>query len=314
MIALPDSPGLRATLPDWTESGDLIRKEDVTDYEVPLEFPLDPLTEEPKPTNVYVAVVAPGFDVDQATRSVRVSPTYDSGIVTFFLTPQMAQQDARVVVELYKEEARSTLIGSMPLLTEVRDEPGGIAQRVWRLVSFAVTAGQKAAASPSGPRGLDLPGNVDFTLRSGRGVDTGLEGVQVDRGPILGNRGVTGRDSSVDSVRFPSPHPEPAEPEDWGPGATDENDQRALVFDSLRRKITALLDESDLDEEEITLLWEQLVAEAMRGDDEADPAPVTHSLNRFMELAPDMGTLIAGVVASMAAAASVRDAAKKVMP
>jgi hypothetical protein len=49
MVALHDSPGLRATLPDITESGDLINKNDAVHNEVALEFPIDSKTQEPLP-------------------------------------------------------------------------------------------------------------------------------------------------------------------------------------------------------------------------------------------------------------------------
>ena len=119
MVALHGSRGLRATLPDVTESGDLINKNDAVRQDVALEFPVDSKTREPLPINIFVSITAPGFKIEQPAKSIRVSPKYDSGIITFFLTPSVSQKYGRVVIEWFSDEQKNTLLGSLTLITEV---------------------------------------------------------------------------------------------------------------------------------------------------------------------------------------------------
>jgi formylglycine-generating enzyme required for sulfatase activity len=133
MVALHDSPGLRATLPDVTESGDLIQKNDAVQNDVALEFPVDSRTREPLPINIFVSVTAPGFKIEQPAKSIRVSPKYDSGIITFFLTPTVPQKYGRVVVEWFGDEQKNTLLGSLTLITETLESQNQSAEAPWKI-------------------------------------------------------------------------------------------------------------------------------------------------------------------------------------
>ncbi|MBN1660287.1 MAG: CHAT domain-containing protein [Anaerolineae bacterium] len=149
MISLPDSPGLRAHLPDWTEAGDEIVKDDVRQYRVPVEFPVDPLTGRAAAVDLYLVVSATGFDVEPSKR-VRVSPGFDSGVVTFFLTPRQRQDRARVRVELFADEALDRLIGSLTLMIDVLGRRDELAQNVWRwATTLFATAQLRPAPSPA---------------------------------------------------------------------------------------------------------------------------------------------------------------------
>ena len=138
MVALHDSPGLRATLPDVTESGDLINKNDAVHNEVALEFPVDSKTQEPLPINVFVSITALGFKIEQSAKSIRVSPKYDSGIITFFLTPAVPQKYGRVVVEWFGDEQKNTLLGSLTLFTEIVDVKD-LSNIVWEIKKYLLT-------------------------------------------------------------------------------------------------------------------------------------------------------------------------------
>jgi formylglycine-generating enzyme required for sulfatase activity len=133
MVALHDSPGLRATLPDVTESGDLIQKNDAVQNDVALEFPVDSKTREPLPINIFVSLTAPGFKIEQPAKSIRVSPKYDSGIITFFLTPAVAQKYGRVVVEWFSDEQKNTLLGSLTLITEALESQNQSVEALWKI-------------------------------------------------------------------------------------------------------------------------------------------------------------------------------------
>lgn len=134
MIARLNSLGLSAHLPDWTDAGDLISKKDVTQTDFPLEFPIDPVTSKPKPTNVFITITAPEFEIEQASKSLYLSPENESGVGTFFLTPQLRQTRARVIVEVFKDEQKTILLGSLTLITEVRGQQDEITQVVWQLI------------------------------------------------------------------------------------------------------------------------------------------------------------------------------------
>jgi len=139
MVALHDSPGLRATLPDVTESGDLIQKNDAVQNDVALEFPVDSKTREPLPINIFVSITAPGFKIEQPAKSIRVSPKYDSGIITFFLTPTISQKYGRVVVEWFSDEQKSTLLGSLTLITEILTSSSLPTITSWEVERFSVS-------------------------------------------------------------------------------------------------------------------------------------------------------------------------------
>jgi formylglycine-generating enzyme required for sulfatase activity len=133
MVALHDSPGLRAKLPDVTESGDLIQKNDAVQNDVALEFPVDSKTREPLPINIYVSITAPSFKIEQPAKSIRVSPKYDSGIITFFLTPTIPQKYGRVVVEWFSDEQKNTLLGSLTLITETLESQNQSVEASWKI-------------------------------------------------------------------------------------------------------------------------------------------------------------------------------------
>ncbi len=139
MVALPDSPGLRAQLPAFTDAGDVIAKKDVIGNDAPLEFPINSATGEPLPINIFIAVNAPDFDIEQATKNISISPKFDSGTITFFLTPRLRQKLGRVIVELFKDEQRTILVSSLTLITEVRGRQDDVVDVVWHLATFPLS-------------------------------------------------------------------------------------------------------------------------------------------------------------------------------
>ena len=104
MVTLPDSLGLRAHLPCFTDSGDVITKNDIVGNDAPLEFPVNQVTGEPLPINLFLGVTAPDFEIEQVTKNIFISPKLDSGIITLFLIPRIRQKYGRVILELFKDE------------------------------------------------------------------------------------------------------------------------------------------------------------------------------------------------------------------
>ncbi|MHC5595373.1 MAG: hypothetical protein ACYTXC_05295, partial [Nostoc sp.] len=139
MVTLPDSLGLRAHLPYFTDSGDVITKNDVVGNDAPLEFPVNEVTGEPLPINLFIGMTAPDFKIEQATKNIFISPKLDSGIITLFLIPLIRQKHGRVIVELFKDEQRTILLSSLTLITEVRGRHDDLVNVVWHLATITLS-------------------------------------------------------------------------------------------------------------------------------------------------------------------------------
>ncbi|MEH2177594.1 caspase, EACC1-associated type [Nostoc sp.] len=140
MVALPDSLGLRAHLPSFTDSGDVITKNDVVGNDTPLEFPVNQVTGEPLPINLFLGVTAPDFEIEQVTKNIFISPKLDSGIITLFLIPRIRQRHGRVILELFKDEQRTILLSSLTLITEVRGRHDDLVDVVWHLATITLSS------------------------------------------------------------------------------------------------------------------------------------------------------------------------------
>jgi hypothetical protein len=203
MVALPDSKGLRAHLPDWTAADDLIARKDVTQDEVPVDFPVDPETGDPLPIDMFVHVAAPGFEMEEKTKKIHISPAHDSGTVTFFLTPREGRKRGRVRVELFKDEELTTLVGSLTLLTEVKSKREELAKLLWAVATFPFSFAFAAGAQPPEPTtridtggGAYIGGNVqvggEFV-----GRDKVVHGDEVRGDKIEGHVGDVGTGAQV---------------------------------------------------------------------------------------------------------------------
>ena len=125
LIALLTSDGLSAFLPDFTEAGDLIVKDDVETASAPIDFPIDSATGRLLPTDLFLKINAPDFELEEEVKSVRITPGIDSGMLTFFLTPMVHQGRARVSVEIYQDSALNSVVGSVALATDISSESSG---------------------------------------------------------------------------------------------------------------------------------------------------------------------------------------------
>ncbi len=162
LVSLPDSPGLRALLPAVTASGELIVQDDTVEGRSAITFLVDPLTRVPHPVDVFFKLNSLDFEIETGTRRLRVSPFRDSALVTFFLIPHKRQEHARVVVELYEDPECSALLGSVPLVTEVRGWQDEVAEKIWNLVSAPFNARSLRPHKALGarpPRDEETPGS-----------------------------------------------------------------------------------------------------------------------------------------------------------
>lgn len=110
-VSLPESDGLRGELPDVTEYGDEIRKDDVRGTGFPLTFPTD-ASGRPLPLDLCVQVSAPHYTVEYPANDcgpdaaeITVAPDLDSRTVIFTLIPKEASFTGRanVTVRLLRD-------------------------------------------------------------------------------------------------------------------------------------------------------------------------------------------------------------------
>jgi membrane protein implicated in regulation of membrane protease activity len=120
LIALQNSPGLKAYLPSFTLTRQLVDKRDVAQSSLPpIEFPADAETGKLQPTKLFFSLTAPSFLIREPDGDIEVKPFCDSGVLTFFLTPQEIVSQGRVLVDCFKDAARCIRIGSLSLMTQV---------------------------------------------------------------------------------------------------------------------------------------------------------------------------------------------------
>jgi hypothetical protein len=136
LIALKSSKGLRAFLPDFTVSRELIARSDVQKAGVPIEFPCEENTDQLLPAHLQIVIDAPGFHVRQAVQQILVPPDKDSGMLTFFLMPRSSQPIGRVSVKLYQDKDLSITLGSVTLTTTVRSQHVEGIAGPWQLTMF----------------------------------------------------------------------------------------------------------------------------------------------------------------------------------
>ena len=133
MIALADSAGLRALLPDVTEAGDLIKQDDIHSIDVFVPFPNSGAV-----VYLQVAANAADFQIDTPSRKLPLRPQRDSSMLTFFLTPKRVQKRGRVQVQVFSDAQLTELLGETVVYTEIVQEESVMrspqpAERPWRL-------------------------------------------------------------------------------------------------------------------------------------------------------------------------------------
>lgn len=115
-ISLPDSPGLRAELPEVLPSGDIIQQGDVRPSNFRLHFLAQRKTGRLLPAEVCIKIVSDAFDVEAIGAQsnsctlgqfhIVVPPNDDSRTLNFALTPKDAQEQgsASVFILVYQNE------------------------------------------------------------------------------------------------------------------------------------------------------------------------------------------------------------------
>ena len=151
MICIPDSEGLRALLPDYTEAGDLITKSDVREGSLAVEFPTNQDTGKPESISVSVELQASDFNIADPVQKIRLSPTIDSGSLVFNLTPKLSSKTSRihVLVKSHLRDGTVITLGSATLITEIKTRSTTLSQIVWMLVSIPLIKSEPKSVTKS---------------------------------------------------------------------------------------------------------------------------------------------------------------------
>jgi formylglycine-generating enzyme required for sulfatase activity len=165
LIALPDSQGLKAHLPGYTVSHELIDKGDVVAAGTPINFPYNPNTGRLEPSDLYVKIDAPDFTIGHPVQQLLVPPYKDSGVLTFLLYPNKPRSRGRVSVNLYHDKECITVLGSVTLTTKI-DEHGEVrSETSWQLKTLSMSpaapnvVAAKPVESPTSARNISASNN-----------------------------------------------------------------------------------------------------------------------------------------------------------
>jgi formylglycine-generating enzyme required for sulfatase activity len=196
LIALPGSQGLKAYLPDYTVSRELIDKGDVEGARTPINFPYDPNTNRLLLAYLYVKINAPHFRIVQRVQQLLVPPDKDSGMLTFFLTPNKPQSIGRVSVKLYHDKDCITALGSVTLTTKLDEHGEGLSERSWQLKTLSLSSAASNSESAKPGESPKSAMNVSASNNSVAVADVDIQNVQgsnIHIGNIIYNTPPPGR-------------------------------------------------------------------------------------------------------------------------
>jgi hypothetical protein len=155
-LCLPGSRGFRDKLPHFTEQGDVISQADVREHDLNVQYPLDPVTQQPVPVYVMVELRGADFEIADPDQQVMLTPGKDSPLLVFGATPTAVRSRSvlQVIVTLTTPDGQMVTVGSGALATEVLAV--GVeraAQVVWGFISRQlgkVVEGGKSGAAFGG--------------------------------------------------------------------------------------------------------------------------------------------------------------------
>lgn len=243
-ICRATSVGFVKSLPQYTASGEEIRKVDARSHPATVHFPVD--NEKLGSTTVLVSISAPDFLVEEKQQRVNLSPTHDSGLVVFALAPQTTALMSRVLVFVSQRQREQTVVvGSASLTTRI-GTLDSTTSKTWTVGEGSFEAG------------AEDEGGVPLAL----GIMTGKRADSFDPDDPFGTKGnktdASDKDSGAPKVSGPvivtpaeSPHAgvdHPAEAPTESHETVAARDQASLAFpvEARRWRASALLSLSAL--------------------------------------------------------------------
>jgi len=227
-ICRATSLGFVKSLPQYTASGEEIRKVDARSHPATVHFPAN--NQKLDSTTVLVAISAPDFLIEEKQQRVNLSPTHDSGLVVFALTPHTATSMSRVLVSVSQRQREQTVVvGSASLITRV----GTLESKR----SNTWTVGEGIFEAESAPERTEEESGVLI----GAGIATGKRADPIDPDDPFGMGGnktdTTDKDSGAPKAAVP-PTMTPQAPK---AGPAIEPSPRALPQTARRWRASTLL-------------------------------------------------------------------------
>lgn len=151
-ICRATSSGFLETLPQYTASGEEIRKDDARSHPATVHFPVE--SERLGSTSLQVSISAPDFLIEERQQQLILSPTHDSGLIVFVLTPHTTAWMSRVFVSVSQRQREQTVVvGSASLTTRI-GAPESKPSAPWIVVEQSLHA--EAMPYASGEKGAAL--------------------------------------------------------------------------------------------------------------------------------------------------------------
>jgi hypothetical protein len=330
-LCLPDSPGFKDDLPQYTKSGEEIAAKDVRSGILPVRFPREPTSGNLLPIRLRIELSAPDFKLDQSYQETRLLPGIDSGCLIFTLHPERNRQRSLVILTAKQDLGDGTYdtLGSVRLFTRI--EPAGfgkVLQTAWMLVSStsALLVHHDNVGSGSGTQ-YNVGSGFDIQYNVGSGSDTqwNVNGLLQPKGDAY--IGSTHNEQQYGGVRF-GEHSTVSEIDlsvgsDYilsQPSKGDNNrislNQEALA-DQIARLFIPVFEriwtDPNVDQQELVSRVVQIQHEVRNGE-QASPTKVELWLRQLVSMAPEIAQVVASVLTSPAAdiATEIRLVAEKI--
>jgi hypothetical protein len=134
MIAMEQSQGLRAFLPDYTKSGELIKSTDVEAHSIYWDFP-----EGAHYVSGNIVLEAPDFIIPNPSLLLKIPKDQDTGVASFALTPKQENKYSRVIVKLFNKDE---LIDTLTLTSDIGREQLSLKDVLWKLITSSINMSQ----------------------------------------------------------------------------------------------------------------------------------------------------------------------------
>ena len=315
-VRFPDSPLLG--LEDWPQK----RKPDAleqADETTPLVFPVDPETGELRSTYVDVQVDTAHFEViGDDRKKIEIPPDRYSQRLSF---PMMAIATGRCCVTVTVYSTEQVCLGTIPVEIEALGlEQGGVGTAGVNIatLNLNVTVDHSSHVSTTHIDGNVVDSNVVTATGDARvekSIAVEPEGEYIVEEELMGLRLDTYVEGAVHIDDVIIGREVIAELASESPVPTSSGEQIVLggLFDPVRAKIASRPGESDVDQQEMVALVNQIEREAAQGE-QADPQKIERWLRTLGRLARNvMETIASALLFAEQVSAGVREVAREAL-
>jgi DNA polymerase III delta prime subunit len=153
-ICILGSRGFRSELPQYTEFGDEITRQDVQQEKFVMNFPRDSDTGQLTTMIVRLQVRAHDFQIDNPVQDIIVSPHHNSGKAIFSLMPIHNASKSRVYVDALQitPDNKNISLGTVPLSIQIYPADVNIPVQIsWKLMSLLLNTNAVIGATRQCP-------------------------------------------------------------------------------------------------------------------------------------------------------------------